>query len=257
MANFNTHVSVATVCSGLLATTYLGAGAVAPQEVMLLWLAGTLGGILPDIDSDNSTAIKIIFTAYAVIFSFIVMFSQAPYYSIVELWVIWWLTYLCIRYVLMEIFKDFSVHRGVFHSVVAGLFFWYGTTAMCYHFFFIDALLAWSIGFFIFVGFLVHLLLDELYSVDLMNKRLKKSSGTAFKLVDYNNYQTSGIMISIVIILFMLTPDSSRFLDIWFSQKSYQNIATHFLPRDGWFKNFRLEMININTVPQKNPSHSE
>ncbi|ALG68834.1 metal-dependent hydrolase [Beggiatoa leptomitoformis] len=254
MANFNTHISVATISSGLLATAYLGAGAVSPQEVMLLWLAGTLGGILPDIDSENSTAIKIIFTTYAIIFSFIVMFSQAPHYSIVELWIIWWLTYLSIRYLFMEIFKDFSVHRGVFHSLIAGLFFWFGTTTLCYHFFFLDALLSWSIGLFIFVGFIIHLSLDELSSVDLMNKRLKKSSGTAFKLLDHKNYQTSGAMLSVVVILFIFTPDATRFSDVWFSTKTYNNIALHFLPQDGWFKNFRLEITSTTTSPKKTGS---
>ena len=55
MANFNTHLAVASVGSGLCATVAL-AGHAAPNNYLLtLTLAGTIGGILPDIDLRGSS----------------------------------------------------------------------------------------------------------------------------------------------------------------------------------------------------------
>ena len=54
MANFNTHLIVASTASGLTATGLMGAGVAEPREVLLYFSAGTLGGLLPDLDSDNS-----------------------------------------------------------------------------------------------------------------------------------------------------------------------------------------------------------
>jgi hypothetical protein len=39
-------------------------------------------------------------------------------------------------------------------------------------------------------GFMIHLLLDEIYSVDLVRMRLKKSFGTAFKFKSDNTIHT-------------------------------------------------------------------
>ena len=63
MANFNTHLAVAAVGSGLCATVAL-AGHAAPQNYLLtLTLAGTIGGILPDIDLDKAIPSRILFSA--------------------------------------------------------------------------------------------------------------------------------------------------------------------------------------------------
>ena len=43
---------------------------------------------------------------------------------------------------------------------------------------------AWLTGLFLFIGFLIHLALDEIYSVDVEGRTIKKSFGTALKLFD-------------------------------------------------------------------------
>jgi hypothetical protein len=62
VANFRVHVSGAAITSGLLASSFLTTGLFTRTDVALLWLFGCLGGILPDIDSDNSTSLNSIFT---------------------------------------------------------------------------------------------------------------------------------------------------------------------------------------------------
>jgi LexA-binding, inner membrane-associated putative hydrolase len=235
MANFNTHLTVAAVASGALATAFLGAQIVKPQDVVLLSLVGTVGGMLPDIDSDKSTPVKLMFSTLAIIFGFMVMFAKAAHFSIVELWVAWGIGYALVRHVAFEVFKNLTVHRGIFHSIIAGLFFWFFATALCYHLFDFTKFLSWTIGFFVFFGFTVHLCLDEVYSVDLLNRRIKRSLGTALKTHDYNNLKTSGYMAGAMLLMFMFTPSSDGFGQVFFNSKTYLNIWHNLLPHGMWF----------------------
>ncbi|MEZ5672772.1 MAG: hypothetical protein R3E08_10490 [Thiotrichaceae bacterium] len=54
MADFNTHITVAAIASGALATAFLGAQIIKPQDVIVLSLVATRGGMFI-IDSDKST----------------------------------------------------------------------------------------------------------------------------------------------------------------------------------------------------------
>ena len=75
MANFNTHLAVAAVGSGLCATVAL-AGNVAPHNYLLtLTLAGALGGILPDIDLEKAMPSRMLFGALGVVIAFIALFA--------------------------------------------------------------------------------------------------------------------------------------------------------------------------------------
>jgi len=230
MADFKTHISVAATGSSLLATLYLGAGVIQPNEVVILWTAGTLGGILPDIDSDNSTALRLIFTFLAVLLSFLVVFSQIADFSILELWLLWGGTYLLIRYGIMLIFKQFTVHRGILHSILAALLFWFATTAFCFHLLNCEPLLAWLAGSFLFAGCLLHLGLDELYSVDFMNRRIKRSAGSAFKLYDYQDVPKSLLVAAMLLLMFSLTPDSQAFIQLFTTEQMYARIWANLLP---------------------------
>jgi hypothetical protein len=55
--------------------------------------------------------------------------------------------------------------------------------------------MAWAHGLALVAGTIIHLLLDEMYSVDLVGSRLKRSFGTAFKLFDYREPGNSVIML--------------------------------------------------------------
>jgi len=236
MANFKTHLGVAAIGSGLLATLCLGGNIATPREVILLSAVGTVGGILPDIDLDHASPTKIMFTALGIVFAFLVMFSKADSYSIIELWLIWGLSYAVIRYLAWQAFSELTVHRGIFHSVAAALFFWFFTTALSYYLFDLSQLTSWLVGFFIFFGYLVHLSLDEIYSVDFMNQRIKSSFGTAIKLVDYRNAKSSGLMLGAVILAFLMTPSIDPFLQLVFSGQTYFNIISNLFPSGMWFE---------------------
>ena len=54
--------------------------------------------------------------------AFLTLFSRAGVYSIVELSILWVVTYVVVRHVIFKLFARFSVHRGVFHSLLAAIF---------------------------------------------------------------------------------------------------------------------------------------
>ena len=174
MANFKTHITVAAALSGCLATGFLEVGIATPKDVWLYFALGTLGGILPDIDADNSIPGRILFSFFAMVLAFLTLFSRANFYSIVELSILWMVTYMVVRYIIFQMFAKLTVHRGIFHSILAAVFFYFLTTDISYYLFSLNALNAWVAGLFVFIGYLIHLTLDEMYSVRMGWMRLDR-----------------------------------------------------------------------------------
>jgi hypothetical protein len=236
MANFKTHLSVASTLSGVLAIGCLEAGIAAPKEVAMYFAAGSMGGILPDIDSDHSTPTQIIFSVFAVVLAFLTVFSQAGAYSIVELSLLWLFVHAAIRYVACRLFARFTVHRGIFHSLLAALFFWFLTTAVTYHVFALSPFHAWLTGGFVGLGYVIHLGLDELYSVDLMGASIKRSFGTALKVVSFTDIKATLFLgLATVCLLYFATPQYDTLLHTFGNWRIYNNIQQKLLPKDRWF----------------------
>ena len=182
MANFNTHLFVASVAGTGTALVAANVHLISNGDMPWLIFLAILGGLLPDIDASNSRPVKLLFNTLALMSVAAVLHSSKNHYAPYPLVLITAGTYLFIRYGMFALFNALTVHRGVFHSVLAALFFALLMTCISYHYLHWDILHAWLNGGFIALGFIVHLLLDELYSVDLSNARMKNSFGTALKL---------------------------------------------------------------------------
>lgn len=229
MANFATHFATAAGVSLMGASTYLTIDAVTSNEALLLFAAGILGGILPDVDSDHSRPLQIVFTGLYFVFVFSLL-TSLPKLSIVETWLMLGGVYLLFREALLPFFRDWTIHRGIFHSLLAAVFFAFLTSALLFWLYGISAKLAWLAAMFVFIGYLVHLLLDELYSVDFNNKRLKRSWGTAFKLLNTNNWVNSTLFLLGAIFAFQMTPPTQTFIDFMLDQSHYEILLKSFLP---------------------------
>ena len=248
MANFKTHIVVAAVASGAFASICLGAELVTPEEMLLLWGAGTLGGILPDIDSDHSDAIDVIFTLFALVGALVIILMNAGHHAVLELWLIWGGSYWLMRYPVMSVFKLFTVHRGIYHSLLAGVMFWFAVTGFCYRVCGLEELLAWLTGCLVFFGYLVHLLLDELHAVDFVNTRLKRSWGSAFKLASYKNPTDTLLMGVATVLLLFLCPNPEHFTRVALDRATYERIHANLLPETPqWVENFRSALHTIDT----------
>lgn len=235
MANFTTHIGAGTVQAGVLATLTLAADVVAPENLVAVTLAGVLGSVLPDIDLKDSRASKTMFAGLAVFASFVILFAFAEKYSVVELMVLWLGTLVFVRYGLHWLFHKLSVHRGVWHSLLAGLFL-AGVTAIIMHYVLgRHEGVAWLGAGFLFLGYVQHLVLDEIYSVDVMNRRIKSSFGTALKVFDSRYRAASAAMALAAALAIYLSPPTKTFMDGITQRQLWAGLNQRMLPEGKWF----------------------
>lgn len=245
MANFPTHIGVGTVVSGGLATITLAADVIAPDSLVAVTLVGVLGSILPDIDLKDSRASRALFSGLAVFFSFCVLFLNAHKYSIAELWLLWLGSFLLVRYGAEAVFHRFSYHRGIWHSILAALFFWFLTAIVFKYVLGKHEGVAWLAGGFMFIGYITHLILDELFSVDLMGHRLKSSFGSALKFYDEKHVGETAAVAVLTVIVFLLAPPSSTFIKGISSPQLWSGLHQRFLPKDDrWFGVLRAHAVS-------------
>jgi membrane-bound metal-dependent hydrolase YbcI (DUF457 family) len=235
MANFPTHIAVGTVVSGALATVTVAADMVAPENIVAVTLAGVLGSVLPDIDLKDSRPSRAMFAGLAVFFSFAVLFSLERQYSIAEMLILWMGTLLAVRYIAKEIFFHFSYHRGIWHSLLATVFCAFLTAWIYSSLLGRNAGVAWLAAGFMAIGYLTHLTLDEIYSVDVMDTRIKASFGTALKPVDFKHPGHSTAMGVATVLVFLMTPPTSMFLESITSRGLWNGLQHRLLPHDKWF----------------------
>lgn len=220
MANFKTHFQFATIGSGLAATAFLAAEILSPAEAFLCWIMGTVGGILPDIDSDNSHSLSILFGAISVVACFFTALYWVTALPLLWVWAACALTFILVQFGVRYIFERFTVHRGIFHSLLAGVFFMFFVVVAADQLG-ADNAAAWFLGLFTAFGYFLHLLLDEIYSVDFMNVTIKRSFGSAVKVWDARNVGTTLAMTAATIAVFMATPSHYDFTRILFDPATY------------------------------------
>ena len=235
MANFPTHIAVGTLVSGALATVTVAANVLEPENIVAVTLAGVLGSVLPDIDLKDSRPSRAMFAGLAVFFSFAVLFSLERKYSIVEMLILWMGTLLTVRYIAKEIFFHFSYHRGIWHSLLATAFCAFLTAWIYTKLLGRNEGVAWLAAGFMAVGYLTHLILDEIYSVDVMDTRIKASFGTALKPVDFKHPGHSAAMAVATVLAFLMTPPTKMFYDSISSRALWSDLHNRLLPHDRWF----------------------
>ena len=142
----------------------------------------TLGGLLPDLDSDSSVPVREVFGLAAAITPLILLRRVLKVgFSYDQTVVILCGIYIFIRYGLRVLLGKLTVHRGMFHSIpamlIAGLL-----VLLAYHSPSTETRLYLAGG--VMLGFLSHLVLDQLYGVDLMGAKLhlKHPTGGPLKL---------------------------------------------------------------------------
>jgi len=181
MAGFKTHITTSTVLG-------IGYGAAAwglydvplPTCTLAAGLC-SVSGMLPDIDSDTGVPFResMAFAAAVIPMMMIDRFASLGWMPETMV-LVGGLIYIAIRFGLAELLRRYTVHRGMFHSIPA-------------------AIIAGQVAFLVLacedlnqryykagavvIGFMSHLVLDEIYSIQFKRGRigLKKSFGTAVK----------------------------------------------------------------------------
>jgi LexA-binding, inner membrane-associated putative hydrolase len=208
MAGFKTHVTV----SSLLGCGYAGVGYLHHMPPATAVLAGALcgfSGMLPDLDSDYGVPLRetMAFTAATVPLLLVHRFASLglDHDQMVLLGVS---LYLFIRFGVTNAIRKYTVHRGMFHSIPAGLTF-AGVAFLLAGGDNVDIRYFKAGG--VFIGFMSHLLLDEIYSVEWKGGRyrFKKSFGTALKFWGDNPWSNFTCYAKLTIVALMILGEPS------------------------------------------------
>ncbi len=204
MANFSTHLNVAAFVSGITSVSIGYSSLSTPGDALSYFFAGIVGGILPDIDHDKSTPIKILQFFFSNLIAFLITFKYIGKIPILNILLIWIVSYLGMS-LFFYFFKKITKHRGMIHSIPAGLIFWFLTSLIAYKYFELNITKSYFLGFFVFLGYVTHLILDEIYSVDITGRKIKKSFGSALKICS-NDKALNLLIYSLLLIMFIFLP---------------------------------------------------
>ena len=215
MAKFRTHigwgvfVGIALVVAGLIYAVFSGV-----ELIGAVFLAVLLGSFLPDLDLDDGIPFQIIFGLFGVGTSGFIFFNfyQAGERNLKILILIPALAFVAVRFVAGYVFKKFTNHRGMFHSIPAS--FLSGLVTIWFlHIFKIIEGQELLIGASVTIGYIGHLILDEIYSsINLSGHSFfpKQSLGSALKL--YSSSKISTLLFYGLIIFLALTLPETRVL---------------------------------------------
>ena len=181
MADFKTHIAT----SSAVGVAYGAYGVFHGVPVEAAAVAGglcSLGGMLPDIDSDSGVPVReVMGFAAAVTPVLLVDRFQQLGFNYEQMVLAGAVSYLFVRFGIARLLMRYTVHRGMFHSIPALLIFTGLAFLVCGS---INLELRYFKAGGVFLGSLSHLVLDEIWSVDWQGGRwrFKSSFGTALKL---------------------------------------------------------------------------
>src|SRR5262245_58360672 len=181
MAGYRGHLAFSTALGlayGAGAYWYFG---VDPLASVMAGCLTSASGLLPDLDSDSGVPVRTLFGLASILVPVLALPRMlAMRRPLEEVLVFLVVAHLFIRYVLSALFKRVTVHRGMFHSIpamgIAGL-----AVFLIYHHPNVPVRMYLAGG--AMLGFLSHLVLDEMCSVDLVGAQVKlnKFAGSALK----------------------------------------------------------------------------
>ncbi|MFO0913282.1 MAG: metal-dependent hydrolase [Pirellulales bacterium] len=207
MPGFRTHITASTIAGATYAAWgYLSLELPASTAILAGGLC-SVAGMLPDVDSDSSVPQREVFTFLA---------SVTPM-LMTEQYIHWGLspegmvlasaaTYLTIRFGLAEILRRYTVHRGMWHSLPAALIAGLAVLAItsCD-----DVVSRLYKSAAVFIGFMSHLVLDELRSqqLGLRRQRIDSVLGSAVKLWRMDTFANVSTYAKLAVLLAWLASD--------------------------------------------------
>ncbi len=201
MANFNTHITVGILVTVVATISLNHIENVNVLTLSLMTFLGIVASMFPDIDLKTSKPFQ---------FLKLIMYFSIPLFFIYKASInqIYFLSHfhasfetlsisiilisLVLNYMFLTLLSSLMIHRGIIHSIpfafVTSIIVYELALTLPYHVNSLYLSLSWLIGF------LTHLTLDEMYSVDLMNIKMKKSFGTALSLLKCKNLSGTLLM---------------------------------------------------------------
>lgn len=206
MADFKSHITGST-----LAGAGYGYWGVTTQSMSLesgLLAAGlcAVSGMLPDLDSDSGVPLRetSMFVAAIAPMLMIDRFRDLGL-SHEAMALAAMLVYIAIRFVAVEFFKRYTVHRGMWHSIPAA-----ASAGMLAYL--VMPSPSESIRVYksmaVVLGFVVHLTMDEIWSIDIRHGfRLKSSFGTALKFFGNDKIANLLVYAKLILLIYLAWAD--------------------------------------------------
>ncbi len=218
MASFQTHITFG-IALGMVGAMGFVALALAPDQwilPVLIGLAVIIGAILPDMDSDTGIPFHVTFGSLALISGGLALayalknfpndvryLVGLPFGVLFSIWVI-----------LGSIFKKFTIHRGMAHSIPAALLAAFITYSFATRVGF-SLQDAFYLGSSMGLGYLLHLILDELNSLTNFQGRPfipNKALGSALKFTSASTLMNFSVYGSLI---FLLLANGNDLLTCW------------------------------------------
>ncbi len=200
MADFKTHIGTSTAIGIVYgAAGYLEWG-LPPATCIISGALCGLAGMLPDMDSDSGHAQREVMTFTAALMPMLMLHRFAEFQlSHEQMALAAGCVYIIVRFGVGELLRRYTVHRGMFHSLPAAVIAGLITLLVCScpdappKYFKVGAVV---------LGYVVHLMLDELWAIEVYRGRfrLKNSFGTAFKMFSkrwFPNVFTYGVLLGV------------------------------------------------------------
>lgn len=199
MAGFKSHLFWAMAGSSALATAGYFNGHIDLKGAGAVTILGTLGGLLPDLDSDTGKPLELLFQLLSVIIPISLYTHVKRYYGsdLTFLLLYFTLGYLAVQYLLCPLIKKITIHRGIMHSIPFAV--------LCGQMTFLAfASAPQRVAFYcasaVFSGAMIHLLADEFCAITFKGFKLRynRASGTA--LAFYSNSPGATLLVYILLI---------------------------------------------------------
>jgi membrane-bound metal-dependent hydrolase YbcI (DUF457 family) len=201
MADFKTHITTSTVlgCAyGSYGYFILG---MPPAHCLIAGSLCSVAGMLPDLDSNSGIPQREMLSFVSVVVPLLMLdrfqaLGLTPEHMVFVAGVM----YVIIRFGVGALFRKYTKHRGMWHSIPAAMIAGLATFLVCLSTDFeIRIFKSWAVV----LGFVSHLVLDEIYAVDWQGRsiRVKKSFGTALKFISsspWANVVTYGKLILLI-----------------------------------------------------------
>lgn len=205
MADFKTHITTSTLLGCGYATAGIFIFNVPPAHCLIAGSLCSVAGMLPDLDSNSGIPQREMLSFVSVVVPMLMLdrFQQlglTPEHMVFVAGVM----YVIIRFGIGSLFRRYTKHRGMWHSIPAAMIAGLATFMVCLSTDFeIRLFKSWAVV----LGFISHLLLDEIYAVDWQGRsiRVKKSFGTALKFFSsspWANIVTYGKLILLLVLIF-------------------------------------------------------
>jgi len=191
MADFKTHVTVGAFAGFFLTIfSYVWQWTHNFAFSVLVFFTTVIGSFLPDMDSASGLPVRIIFGIYSFFvagFVFYLTYNSNLHFAYAIAAPVG--GFLLVRYALEPLFKKFTVHRGIFHSIPAFLICFFGALYVM-SFMKLNTLEMFMFASALGLGYLSHLVLDEIFSASFLSTKTTHTSGgrekKEFKILDLN-----------------------------------------------------------------------